>query len=271
MALKYGVVQGRLLPQVGDFIQNFPDDWREEFRIAKRVGASHIEWIDGAPNMISSNVIIQGADIDDLEVPISGICLDWLMLTRHVMNHKISENFMFKLMIKRAQEKGINRLVLPFLESSSLAVVRELDPKVFMSVIENFDVLLQEFPDVIFSIETDLDIDGMQEFICGLTDGKNFGVTFDIGNLTKLGYDLERHVGFYGDFIDSVHIKDCMVGGPSVPLGTGETPLNIMKRLIKLSSIEYFTFQTARDHRMSDEDTFKHNVNIIERVLDENR
>ena len=41
-----GIMQGRLLPPVGEHIQAFPaKSWREEFAIARECGLGMIEWI----------------------------------------------------------------------------------------------------------------------------------------------------------------------------------------------------------------------------------
>lgn len=269
--LKYGVIQGRLLPQEGDFIQNFPRNWREEFRIAQRVGASHIEWISGAPNEIElfqKKSPLFEVNTDELEVPISAVCLDWMVSTNHTTSHdRFIDGLRMLLELDQVQMLGIGRVVIPLLESASMAVVRDLDQGLFNDIISNFNFMLDEYPDVTFSLETDLDVDGMYEFICDLTKHHNFNITFDIGNLTRLGHDIHKHLAAYGDFIDSVHIKDCRVGGGTVPLGTGDTDLRILRDLASRPNVQYMTFQTARNPGLSEEDVFRYNVNIIEEIL----
>lgn len=265
MALRYGIVQGRLSPQVGDFIQNFPTDWRDEFRIAERVGATHIEWIDGAPNDVIGNSKLIDLDVESLEVPISAICLDWMVTTRHTSQHdRFVDGLTLAMMAEQSMDLNINRLVLPLLESASLRDARELG--ILPEIGDQLDELCDLFPLVQFSVETDLDVVGMQELAERLGERRNFSVTFDTGNLTRLGYDLNAHIDTYGKIIDNVHIKDCMVGGTTVPLGTGDTDLAVVRRLVDLPGVDYITFQTARGP--GDEiETFKRNVEIIERIL----
>ena len=47
---KIGIMQGRLLPMVGDRIQAFPGElWRNEFQLGATIGIATIEWILESP------------------------------------------------------------------------------------------------------------------------------------------------------------------------------------------------------------------------------
>ena len=43
--LKFLLVQGRAIPQIGEHIQYFPSNWKEEFPLIRPLGLSGIEWI----------------------------------------------------------------------------------------------------------------------------------------------------------------------------------------------------------------------------------
>jgi sugar phosphate isomerase/epimerase len=264
MVMKYGVVQGRLLPQVGSFIQNFPDNWMSEFAIAKSLGVSHIEWIDGAPNELIS--VLSGIDKLPDEVPVSAICLDWLVSSRHLTTHSaIIDGIQLLLTAENAMRLGIRKIVLPLLENASLEAVFKFKPHIFLQVIENINEIAKEFPSIMFSIESDLSVGGMKSLVNQLNHS-NIGITFDTGNLTKLGYDLNEHLDVYGHIIDNIHIKDCVTHGTTVQLGTGDLDLKIIPKLHRLLNVTHMTFQTARAPG-SEFDTFKHNVKTIEKVL----
>ena len=47
-------------------------------------------------------------------------------------------------------------------------------------------------------------------------------VNYDSGNSGSLGYSPVEEFAAYGDRIGSFHIKDRVLGGGTVPLGTGE-------------------------------------------------
>lgn len=266
---RYGIVQGRLSPQVGDFIQNFPNDWREEFKLAAKLGVSHIEWIDGAPNAPIGKHITEAMS-EDFVVPVSGICLDWLVKTKLLTKYDLFINqICIHRSVKDAVRLDINRLVIPLLESASLQTLHSLDEKQFRLVVEMFDGFLKDNPNVIFSFETDMDVKVIKKFIDVLGQYKNFALTFDIGNLTKLGYNLEEHLGEYWMYIDGVHIKDCIVGGRTVPLGTGQTDLKILKFFTGIPTVKFITFQTARNEGLSEQAVYEYNVKTIEKIINE--
>ena len=270
MLMKYGVVQGRLLPQVGDFIQNFPPNWRDEFKIARDLGVSHIEWIDGAPNQLTSEDPSLYDAICNVELPkegpmISGLCLDWLPSDHHTSYHDdIVDGLRLVSACTEVGRLGTNRLILPLLENASLAFIKEASPAHYAMVINSSKYVLDEFKDVILSFETDLDASGVVEFLNDLNDPR-VRITFDTGNLTRAGYDLNKHLDAYGDKIDNVHIKDCTIGGKTVQLGTGHLDMRLMKRIVSLPNVEFLTFQTARSPG-SEIETFRHNRMIMDQV-----
>lgn len=286
--MKYGVVQGRLSPQIGDFIQNFPDDWRQEFKTAEKVGASHIEWILGAPNVpidyFPVGVARVGTEyfhvalsndkstVGKLEVPISAICFDWLVTLGTEWARPLNHSW-FSFCLNECERLRINdplRVVLPLLEASSMNFLWRWNRKGFEKRVKQIAYLQSSRDDVQISIETDLPVEGMSEFLKILDEcagGENLvKFTFDMGNLTKFDYDLHAHIDLYGHLIDNVHIKDC-AKGQTVKLGTGDTNLSVLKRLSTLENIEHFTFQAARIQGLNEEQQFEYNRNICEGFL----
>jgi hexulose-6-phosphate isomerase len=72
-------------------------------------------------------------------------------------------------------------------------------------------------------------------------------VNYDSGNSASLGYSPANEFAAYGDRIGSVHIKDRVLNGGTVPLGTGNTDFAALFSC--LEKIEYrgdFTLQVAR-------------------------
>ena len=49
-----------------------------------------------------------------------------------------------------------------------------------------------------------------------------FKANYDTGNSASLGYDPVEELGAYGPRIGSVHVKDRVRGGGTVPLGEGD-------------------------------------------------
>ena len=95
-------------------------------------------------------------------------------------------------------------------------------------------------------LETSL---GPAEF-ARLLDGvpnPNLKVNYDSGNSASLGYAPADEFAAYGDRIGSVHIKDRVLNGGTVPLGTGDTDFPAL--FSGLEKIRYqgdFTLQVAR-------------------------
>lgn len=251
---KYGIVQGRLTPQVDGFIQNFPDDWRSEFEIAKKLNASHIEWIDGAPNGSYELAAIKEFPND---VIVSAICCDWLVVNPQINQFEFLRRAKLLTVVEEAIRLGISKIVLPFLEGSSL----RFDADNAIEYIKDFAEL---YTNVSFSLETDLDVVTLTRLLGNLP--KNVNVTFDTGNLTRLGFDLNEHIDAYADRIDNVHIKDVDLRGKTVALGTGIAELGALKKILKSNAAEYFTFQTARAPG-NEIETYEHNVRTIEKIL----
>ena len=74
-----------------------------------------------------------------------------------------------------------------------------------------------------------------------------FGVNYDIGNSAALGYKPEEEFFGYGDRILNVHIKDRILGGTTVSLGSGNADFPTIFRL--LNEVGYqgnLIMQTAR-------------------------
>jgi hexulose-6-phosphate isomerase len=72
-------------------------------------------------------------------------------------------------------------------------------------------------------------------------------VNYDSGNSASLGYSPTNEFAAYGDRIGSVHIKDRVLNGGTVPLGTGSADFPALFSC--LERIEYrgdFTLQVAR-------------------------
>ena len=69
-----------------------------------------------------------------------------------------------------------------------------------------------------------------------------------MGNSATLGYNLDEGIDAYGLFISTVHIKDRVLGGSTVPLGQGDVDFNrLFYRLADLGYKGPLTLEAARD------------------------
>lgn len=267
--LKYGVIQGRLVPQVGDFVQNFPyRDWISEFKIASQIGCSHIEWIyDG--NELNPLMNLDKADIsyfrNELNVDISAVCYDAINV-QYAQNtwkeYLVDECLKIAYIRNTCKKLGIRKLIIPLLEYSSIML-----PSRLYFAAEEFGTLIRNFDDsVILSFETDLDVQSLLRFIDMLQSyTKNkFGITFDTGNLLRMGYSLEKHVAAYGHMIDNIHIKDALKYDRSVPLGTGELDMASIRKITQDTGVSRVTFQTCRTPNLTGPEIFINNKQYME-------
>ena len=72
-------------------------------------------------------------------------------------------------------------------------------------------------------------------------------VTYDTGNSAGLGYNPHEEFAAYGDQVGSVHIKDRVLNGGTVELGTGDTDFAAVKEeLDRIGFDGLFTLQGAR-------------------------
>jgi len=274
--MKYGVVQGRLVPQVGDFIQRFPEkDYLNEFDLASQVGCDHIEWI------LTNRWELQYGDCNPLmkfgrhdvgylrqkfNVGISAVCMDTFLGNKdgfHIENHRL----VFEELINTCQTLGIKRIVLPFLEEASIRLPFKRD-----EVLNSLAYILKPLNhnDIDFSIETDMYPDEVLDTLEVMNEFCKASVTLDTGNLTRIGHDIDDHIKTYGERISNIHIKDAFRGGTSVPLGTGDLDLGVISKAIETSGVDRVTFQTARIPGVTDVDVFIRNRKIVEDLLNEN-
>jgi L-ribulose-5-phosphate 3-epimerase len=94
--------------------------------------------------------------------------------------------------------------------------------------------------------ESDFPPTELRRFIARL-DRDCFGVNYDIGNSAGIGFDPAEELAAYGERIDNVHVKDRVLGGTTVPLGTGNARFDTV--FAALRGIDYrglYILQTAR-------------------------
>ena len=74
-----------------------------------------------------------------------------------------------------------------------------------------------------------------------------FGINYDIGNSAALGFNPQQEFAAYGQRVINVHVKDRVLGGTTVPLGTGSANFDAV--FAALAQINYrgnLILQTAR-------------------------
>lgn len=219
-------MQGRLIPPVGNQIQAFPGEfWRREFPLAANAGLSFIEWIfDSQANPVLSHPNEIVASIKESRVGVHSLCADYFIdrpLNSLDSTIRREASLTLKNLIPACGALGIGRIVLPFVDNSSMANGEE--ERLTIEAIREVTPLAQQY-DVEIHIEADLGPERFSAFLKHF-DSERVKVNYDTGNSASLGYSYLQEFEAYGDRIGSVHIKDRVRGGGTVPLGEGDADL----------------------------------------------
>jgi hexulose-6-phosphate isomerase len=268
-----GIMQGRLLPPIDGRIQAFPAErWREEFALAAAAGLAAIEWIYESPgedrNPLSSDAGIaeMRALSTDHGVAVRSVCADYFMahpLVRGEASELRGRVDHLRWLLDRCRAAGIERVVLPFVDASEVrtaaeeaslaAILEELDKDAAAAGIE-------------LHLEMSLAPARFAAFLGQLPE--RIRVNYDSGNSASLGYAVEDEFAAYGDRIGSVHVKDRVRGGGTVPLGHGDADLAAL--FAALRGLRYqgdLILQVARQTSGHELDWARHNRGIVEAAL----
>jgi L-ribulose-5-phosphate 3-epimerase len=272
---RIGIMQGRLLPPEEGGFQCFPrQGWTAEFGLAAAVGLETIEWIYDVWGK-DANPISSDRESDRMMslaeqhgVAISSICADYFMERPLIRIHseekrKRIEHLIW--LISRCQRLNITRIVLPFVDNSSIrlesekteviATLRDILPLASASHLE-------------LHLETSL----KPAAFAALLDQLPFPeaqANYDIGNSAALGYDFRAELSAYGDRIGSVHIKDRVLGGGTVPLGQGCADIpGVLAGLRELGYSGDFILQAARGESGKEVELARHNRRIVQSCLE---
>jgi len=269
-----GVMQGRLSPPVSGRIQSFPvDTWREEFFRAREAGLDCIEWIYEAGTEVV-NPLRTDAGIVEIQrlveasgVEVRSICADYYMAERLVapdgaLQSKAVEHL--RWLVERAGAIGVRYIVLPFVDASSLKSPQEVEGLIaFLNSI----IPIAERANVELHLETELQ---PVELVTALESISHplIRANCDIGNSASLGHHPAEELTLLGPWLGSVHVKDRILGGGTVPLGTGAADFPTCFRLICAAGFRGpFILQTAREDGLSEIELAIFNRKFVEKQL----
>jgi hexulose-6-phosphate isomerase len=219
-----GIMQGRLLPRYQNRYQAHPVNyWQAEFYIAKELGFNQIEFILDY-NEVEKNPLTETKGIEDIQsmidatgIQVKSICADYFMEAPFHSNHKENSEVVLKTLINNASKLGVIDIVIPCVDHSSIK--NDNDMELVVDSIQKILPLAEE-KGVYINFETDLSPQMFKKLLLSF-DSKNIKVNYDIGNSASLGYNPDEEFEAYGEYISDLHIKDRVLGGGSVELGTG--------------------------------------------------
>ena len=246
-----GIVQGRLSPPVDNQIQAFPlDHWKGEFSLYNQLGLSYFDWLfkyeTVSKNPLSSDKGIE--EIKDLckehNVWINAVLSDYFMVKKLFGKEDVREAIKtLYFLIDQCSKCGISKIVIPFVDNASInakedkkQIVKNLAGPIEYANKKNIDIL----------IESSLNPNELRDFITSFEPLK-IKINYDMGNSTGLGYNPKEEINMTGEFFGSVHIKDKIKGGGTVPLGTGDVDFKtVFNELNKIGYNDKFILETAR-------------------------
>ena len=252
-AVKLGVMQGRLVPPEPNRFQSFPRQrWREEFALAAAAGLETIEWIYDAYGE-DVNPLGTDAGVKEMQalsashcVGVESVCADWFMdfpVLRVDGDEALHRWQRLRWLMERCAKLSINRVVLPFVDASSIKTSDDREQVVagIRTVIDLIDQLNIEI-----HLETSL---APAAFALLLSDigHPRVKVNYDSGNSASLGFKPAEEFAHYGGHVGSVHIKDRRLNGGTVPLGEGDADFSgLFSALAAANYRGDFILQVAR-------------------------
>ena len=253
IGVQIGFIQGRLVAQVNGMIQAFPsEEWRKEFPVAASHGFDRIEWTVGRDDFDDNPLMTElGREeiarvADQFSVVVGSVTGDCFM---HAPFYKESGGARsallkkFRQVVEACNALSVSFLVVPLVDNGSIeSAVQE------QSLVEGVVEVMSgnSKGGVSIAFETDQPAKEVLRFIDRLP-GEAFGINYDTGNSAAVGYDPAEELRIFGARVVNVHVKDRVLGGTTVPLGTGATDFEaVFSALERLNYVGPYMLQTAR-------------------------
>jgi L-ribulose-5-phosphate 3-epimerase len=251
--MQMGIMQGRLVPPTAGRFQSFPRDrWADELPLAAEAGLNAIEWIydefgaDVNPLADDAGLARLQKLCADNGLRVLSMCADYFMdrpLVRASESELHDRLATLTWLLGRAQQAGIRHVVLPFVDISRIDSEDD-----FRQVVGALRRVLPaaEATQVELHLETSLPPTRFAALLAELPHPL-LKVNYDSGNSASLGYVVDEEFAAYGERIGSVHIKDRVRGGGTVPLGQGNADFEaLFAALHDLDYANNFVLQVAR-------------------------
>jgi len=274
LSIPIGIMQGRLSPPVGGRIQSFPvNTWREEFSLARQAGLDCLEWVYGEEDE-SMNPLRTDTGIgeirqlaEDSGVAVWSVCADYYMTSRLVALDGTPREATvehLRWLIGRGGLLGAHYIVLPFVDASSLQSPGELEG--LLAVLQAVTPQA-EHSGVELHLETDLNASALVG-VLERASHPMLRANYDIGNSASLGHDPVEELTLLEPWLGSVHVKDRLLGGGTVPLGTGAADFATCFRLICAGAFRGpLILQAARQQGLTEVELAIRNRQFVEEQL----
>lgn len=250
---RIGFMQGRLSPLIDGRIQCFPwPYWRDEFPLAERLGIRLMEWTLDQERLYENPLMTAEGQAEiralcakhGLAIPsLTGDCFMQAPFWKAEGAERAALERDFIAIAKDCAAVGIDMMVVPLVDNGRLENAEQED--ILVAFLESQAGFLAEHR-LRVVVESDFGPAELARFIARLDPGL-FGVNYDIGNSAALGFDPAAEIGAYGARIVNVHVKDRVLGGTTVPLGTGNADFEtVFSELARAGYRGNCIMQTAR-------------------------
>lgn len=231
-----GIMQGRLVPRYNQRYQAFPVNyWQAEFHIARDLGIQYIEFIldynqaEKNPLLSKEGVAAIQEVIEQTGVGVRSICGDYFMEAPFHSDKQAESERVLQTLLENAALLNARDVVIPCVDQSKLKT--DADVAKLVASIRKFIPLIEKLG-LFLNFETDLDPQAFKKLLQNF-DSPNIKVNYDIGNSASLGFSPEEEFRAYGHLISNLHVKDRVLGGSSVKLGTGNAKFDVIFGLLK--------------------------------------
>lgn len=253
VARRIGFMQGRLSPMIDGRIQAFPwDHWREELAIGAECGFSLLEWTLDQDGLYENPLMTaegQGeiralCETYGFTIPsLTGDCFMQVPFWKAEGDEAEDLKRDFLAVAEACAAVGISMMVVPLVDNGRLENAEQ--ENALVSFLTEHEPTLKALG-VKVGFESDFTQQELARFIERL-GSQTFGVNYDIGNSAALGFNPAEEIAAYGARILNVHIKDRVLGGTTVPLGTGAADFAaVYEALGKCGYVGNYILQTAR-------------------------
>ncbi|MFL6601408.1 MAG: sugar phosphate isomerase/epimerase family protein [Steroidobacteraceae bacterium] len=252
---RIGFMQGRLSPQVEGRIQAFPwTCWQEEFPLAERHDFHLMEWTLDQERLYENPLLTPEGQAQiralcnrhSLTIgSLTGDCFMQAPFWKAAGSNTDALQRDFRAIAEACAAVGISMIVVPLVDNGRLDTPAQ--ENALVSFLSGESSLLRQ-RGLKVAFESDLGPEDLARFI-GQLDSAAFGINYDIGNSAAMGFDSAEELTAYGNRVVNVHIKDRVLGGTTVPLGTGNADFDrVFGALARVGYTGNYILQTARAH-----------------------
>jgi len=272
--MEIGIMQGRLVPPTENQIQCFPRaNWSDEFPRAAEAGLSFIEWIYDVHGA-DVNPLGNGEGIDFMKdlaakhnVAVRSVCADYFIdqpLIRTDASQQSERRERLQWLLHQAAQLSVDHIVLPFVDASRINTDEEKAE--LLSALHSV-LPTAEKTNIELHLETSLPSQAFAELLERIPH-RLVRVNYDSGNSSSLGYKVAEEFAAYGKRIGSVHIKDRVRNGGTVPLGSGDADLPKLVRSLKANNYAGdLVLQVARGESGKEVEWARQNRAFVERLF----